>query len=63
MNNKILQVNEKTFNWLKEQIPTDKSTFSLITYAMNMFNSIKIEINNDLKDNEIKIKEESENNE
>lgn len=57
MLNKI-KVNRKTFEWLKEQIPTDKNPFSLMSYAMNAYNSITIEVDDELEDNVIKIEEE-----
>jgi len=57
MLNKI-KVNRKTFEWLKEQIPTDKNPFSLISYVMNVYNSITIEVDDELEDNIIKIEEE-----
>lgn len=60
MPNNILLVNRKTFEKLKQQIPTDKNVFSLINYAKNLYNSIKIEIDENLEDDIIKIKEEKE---
>lgn len=58
MNNKTLLVNRKTFEWLKEQIPSDISIFSIMKYANQVMNSIKIEIDDTLEDNVVKIKEE-----
>ena len=58
MLNKKIKVNKKTFEWLKEQIPTDKNPFSFISYAMNVYNSITIEVDDELEDNVIKIEEE-----
>lgn len=58
MKNKKIKVNRKTFEWLKEQIPTDKNPFSLMSYAMNVYNSITIEVDDELGDNVIKIEEE-----
>lgn len=58
MNNKTLLVNKKTFEWLKEQIPSDISIFSIMKYANQVMNSIKIEIDDTLEDNVVKIKEE-----
>ena len=60
MQNNVLLVNKKTFEKLKEQIPTDKSMFSLINFATNLYNSIRIEIDDELEDNIIKIKEDKE---
>lgn len=58
MNNKTLLVNKKTFEWLKEQIPSDISIFNIMKYANQVMNSIKIEIDDTLEDNVVKIKEE-----
>lgn len=58
MPNKTLLVNKKTFEWLKEQIPTDINPFSVIKYAQQVMNSITIEIDDTLEDNVVKIKEE-----
>ena len=58
MNNKTLLVNKKTFEWLKEQIPSDISIFSIMKYANQVMNSINIEIDDTLEDNVVKIKEE-----
>lgn len=58
MKNKKIKVNRKTFEWLKEQIPTDKNPFSLMSYTMNVYNSITIEVDDELGDNIIKIEEE-----
>ncbi len=58
MNNKTLLVNKKTFEWLKEQIPSDISIFNIMKYANQIMNSIKIEIDDTLEDNVVKIKEE-----
>ena len=60
MQNNVLLVNRKTFEKIKEQIPTDKNIFSLINYAKNLYNSIKIEIDDELEDGIIKIKEDKE---
>ena len=43
MPNKTLLVNKKTFEWLKEQIPSDISIFNIMKYANQAMNSIKIE--------------------
>ena len=58
MPNKTLLVNKKTFEWLKEQIPSDVSIFNIMKYANQVMNSIKIEIDDTLEDNVVKIKEE-----
>ena len=58
MLNKKIKVNKKTFEWLKKQIPTDKNPFSLMTYAMNAYKSITIEVDDELEDNVIKIEQE-----
>ena len=58
MPNKTLLVNKKTFEWLKEQIPSDISIFNIMKYANQAMNSIKIEIDDTLEDNVVKIKEE-----
>lgn len=58
MLNKTLLVNKKTFEWLKEQIPSDVSIFNIMKYANQVMNSIKIEIDDTLEDNVVKIKEE-----
>lgn len=58
MPNKTLLVNKKTFEWLKEQIPSDISIFNIMKYANQVMNSIKIEIDDTLEDNVVKIKEE-----
>ena len=58
MNKKIILVNEKTFEWIKDQLPADMNPFSLISYAKNIYNSIEIQIDKNLEDNVIKIKEE-----
>ena len=58
MLNKKIKVNKKTFEWLKQQIPTDKNPFSIISYAMQAMNSIIIEVDDTLEDNVIKIEEE-----
>ena len=57
MLNKKIKVNKKTFEWLKKQIPTDKNPFSLMSYAMNIYKSITIEVDDELEDNVIKIEE------
>ena len=58
MKNKKIKVNRKTFEWLKEQIPSDVSIFNIMKYANQVMNSIKIEIDDTLEDNVVKIKEE-----
>ena len=44
--------------WLKEQIPSDVNIFNIMKYANQVMNSIKIEIDDTLEDNVVKIKEE-----
>lgn len=59
MNNKIY-VNRKTFEWLKKQIPSDTTPFNIITHAARAMASIVIEIDDELEDNVIRIKEDAE---
>ena len=54
-------VNEETLKMMKDLIPNTKNVFTKLKAATDLINSIKVEINNDLKDGEmIMIKEDNE---
>ena len=49
MQNKIIEVNEETLKMVAEMVPDTKNPMKLMSYAMNLMNSIKLVINNDLE--------------
>lgn len=56
-----IMVNEETFKMMKDLIPDTKNVFTKLKAATDLINSIKVEINNNLKDGEmIMIKEDNE---
>ena len=56
-----IMVNEETFKMMKDLIPDTKNVFTKLKAATDLINSIKVEINNDLKDGEmIMVKEDNE---
>ena len=56
-----IMVNEETLKMMKDLIPDTKNVFTKLKVATDLINSIKIEINNNLKDGEmIMVKEDNE---
>ena len=56
-----IMVNEETLKMMKDLIPDTKNVFTKLKVATDLINSIKVEINNNLKDGEmIMIKEDNE---
>ena len=56
-----IMVNEETLKMMKDLIPDTKNVFIKLKAATDLINSIKVEINNNLKDGEmIMIKEDNE---
>jgi succinate dehydrogenase/fumarate reductase-like Fe-S protein len=56
-----IMVNEETFKMMKDLIPDTKNVFTKLKAATDLINSIKVEINNNLKDGEmIMVKEDNE---
>ena len=56
-----IMVNEETLKMMKDLIPDTKNVFTKLKTATDLINSIKVEINNNLKDGEmIMIKEDNE---
>lgn len=54
-------LNETTLNMLKELIPDTKNVFAKLKAATDLMNNMKIEVNDNLKDGEMKIvKEDNE---
>ena len=60
MPNKIIEVNEETLKMVAEMVPDTKNPMKLMGFAMNMMNSIKLVINNDLEYGEFRVREETE---
>lgn len=60
MQNKIIEANEETLKMVAEMVPDTKNPVKLMGYAMNLMNSIKLVINNDLKYGEFRVREETE---
>lgn len=60
MPNKIIEVNEATLKMVAEMVPETKNPMKLMGFAMNMMNSIKLVVNNDLEDGVFKVREETE---
>ena len=60
MQNKIIEANEETIKMIAEMIPETKNPIKLINCVMNLMNSIKLVINNDLEYGEFRVKEETE---
>ena len=58
MQNKIISANSKTLKLLIGELPQTNNMMKMITYAMQMLKDLKIEINEELEDGEIRIKEE-----
>ena len=55
-----IMVNEETLTMMKDLIPDTKNVFTKLKAATDLINSIKVEINNDLKDGEmIMVKEDN----
>ena len=57
MPNKIIEVNEKTLHKFTEMMPDTKSPMKLISFIMELTNNIKLTVNNELEDGEIRVKE------
>lgn len=57
MINRKIKVNKKTFEKLKEQIPSTTNPFSLVSYMTQLYNSITIEVDDTLEDDVFKIEE------
>ena len=56
-----IMVNEETLKMMKDLIPDTKNVFTKLKVATDLINSIKVEINNNLKDGEmIMVKEDNE---
>jgi hypothetical protein len=56
-----IMVNEETLKMMKDLIPDTKNVFIKLKAATDLINSIKVEINNNLKDGEmIMVKEDNE---
>lgn len=60
MQNKIIEANEETLKMIAEMVPETKNPMKLMGYAMNLINSIKIIVNNDLEYGEFRVREETE---
>lgn len=55
-----IMVNEETLKMMKDLIPDTKNVFTKLKAATDLINSIKVEINNNLKDGEmIMVKEDN----
>lgn len=56
-----IMINKETLKMVKDLIPDTKNVFTKLKAATDLINSIKVEINNDLKDGEmIMVKEDNE---
>lgn len=56
-----IMVNEETLKMMKDLIPDTKNVFAKLKATTDLMNSIKVEINNNLKDGEmIMVKEDNE---
>lgn len=51
-------LNEETLNMLKDLIPDTKNVFAKLKAATDLMNTMKIEIDNKLKDGEMRIEKE-----
>lgn len=60
MQNKIIEASEETIKMVAEMVPETKNPIKLMNYAMNLMNSIKLVINNDLEYGEFRVREETE---
>lgn len=60
MPNKIIEVNEETLKMVAEMVPDTKNPIKLMGLAMNMMNSIKLVVNNDLEYGVFRVREETE---
>ncbi len=60
MQNKIIEANEETLKMVAEMVPDTKNPIKLMGCAMNLMNSIKLVINNDLEYGEFRVREETE---
>lgn len=60
MQNKIIEANEETIKMVSEMIPSTKNPMTLMSYAINIMNSIKIVVNNNLEYGEFRVREETE---
>lgn len=60
MQNKIIEANEETIKMVAEMIPETRNPIKLMSYAMDLMNSIKLVINNDLEYGEFRVREETE---
>lgn len=60
MPNKIIEVNEETLKMVAGMLPDTKNPMKLMGFAMNMMNSIKLVVNNDLEYGVFKVREETE---
>lgn len=60
MQNKIIEASEETLKMVAKMVPETKNPIKLMNYAMNLMNSIKLVINNDLEYGEFRVREETE---
>ena len=60
MQNKIIEVNEETLKMVAEMVPNTKNPMKLMGGIMNMMNSIKLVVNNDLEYGVFRVREETE---
>lgn len=60
MPNKIIEVNEETLKMVSEMVPSTKNPMKLMGGIMNMMNSIKLVVNNDLEYGVFRVREETE---
>ena len=60
MQNKIIEANEETIKMVAEMVPKTKNPIKLMNYAINIVNSIRLVINNNLKYGEFIVREETE---
>ena len=60
MPNKIIEVNEETLKMVSEMVPNTKNPMKLMGGIMNMMNSIKLVVNNDLEYGIFRVREETE---
>ena len=60
MPNKIIEVNEETLKMVAEMVPDTKNPMKLMGFAMNMMNSIKLVVNNNLENGVFVVREETE---
>ena len=60
MQNKIIEANEETIKMVAEMVPKTKNPIKLMNCAINIVNSIRLVINNNLKYGEFIVREETE---